>query len=85
MQVAWHKYWGKSNEAWRWRVAWVEGEISVGPPSGVDPVGQMQLRIQNKQTILDIVWGSIVRVVLYGGDIVRGDIELGDIVRGNIV
>ena len=27
------------------RVAW---ELSVGPPLGVDSVGQMQLRIQNK-------------------------------------
>ena len=31
-------------------MAWVVGELSVGPPSGVDPVGQMRLRIQNKQT-----------------------------------
>ena len=30
-------------------MAWVIGEISVGPPLGVDPVGQMHLRIQNKQ------------------------------------
>ena len=26
------------------------GELSVGPPSGVDPAGQMRVRIQNKQT-----------------------------------
>ena len=31
-------------------MAWVVGEISVGPPLGVDPVGQTRLRIQNKQT-----------------------------------
>ena len=31
-------------------MAWVVRELSVGPPSGVDPVGQMRLRIQNKQT-----------------------------------
>ena len=29
-------------------MAWVVGELSVGPPSGVDPAGQMRLRIQNK-------------------------------------
>ena len=35
-------------------MAWVVGEFSVGPPSGVNPVGQMWLRIQkntNKQTM----------------------------------
>ena len=26
------------------------GELSIHPPLGVDPVGQMWLRIQNKQT-----------------------------------
>ena len=26
------------------------GELSVGPPLGVDPMRQMRLRIQNKQT-----------------------------------
>ena len=31
-------------------MAWVVGELSVGPPLGVDPVGKMRLRIQNKQT-----------------------------------
>ena len=40
----------KSNKARGWRVAWVVGELSVGPPMGVDPVGQIRLRIQNKQT-----------------------------------
>ena len=29
-------------------MAWVVGETSVGPPSGVDPVGTMRLRISNK-------------------------------------
>ena len=38
-----------------WRVAWVVGVISVGPPSGVDPVGKMRLRISNKQTKI-VVW-----------------------------
>ena len=28
-------------------MAWVVGETSVGPPSGVDPVGTMRLRISN--------------------------------------
>ena len=28
------------------------GVISVGPPLGVDPMGQMRLRIKNKQTYI---------------------------------
>ena len=55
MQDAWQKYRGtgnmKKDKARGWQVAWVVGEISVGPHLGVDPVGQMRLRIQNKQTI----------------------------------
>ena len=39
------------------RVAWVVGEISVGPPLGVDPVGQMRLWIQNKQKKIDMQCG----------------------------
>ena len=30
-------------------MAWVVGVISVGPPSGVDPVGKMRLWVSNKQ------------------------------------
>ena len=51
MQDAWHKYGGigdmKSNEARGWRVVWVVGELSVGPPSEVDPVDWKQTK--NKQ------------------------------------
>ena len=47
--------------------AWVVGETSVGPPSGVDPVGTMRLRISNNNNnnkaydmvckkICDMVW-----------------------------
>ena len=39
-------------------VAWVVGEISVGPSLGIDYVGQMWLRIQNKQTISDFYNGK---------------------------
>ena len=31
-------------------MALVVGELSVGPPLGADPVGQMRLRIQSKKT-----------------------------------
>ena len=54
MQDAWQTYGGRGNRTWDkargWRVAWVVGVITVGPPFGVDPVGKMRLRISNKQT-----------------------------------
>ena len=54
MRDAWQMYGGTGNmkvvKARGWRVASVVGEFSVGPPLEVDPVGQMRLRIQNKQT-----------------------------------
>ena len=50
---------------------------------GVDPRGTNAVtdpKQTNKKTMSDIVWGSTVRAILCGGDIVRGDIVLGDIV-----
>ena len=41
------------------------GELSVGPPSGVDPVGKMRLQIQNKQTNKHTVLPRIQHTLLY--------------------
>ena len=48
-------------------MAWVVGVISVGPHLGVDPVGQMPLRIQNKQTNMSniIVQGTPFTCVMF--------------------
>ena len=45
------------------------GELSVGPPLGVDPVWQMRLRIQNKQTNKQTNIASILVVPI---DIIDG-------------
>ena len=40
-------------------MAWVVGKLSVGPPLGVEPVRQMHLQIQNKQTRRDAcIWSG---------------------------
>ena len=40
-------------------MAGVVGELTVGPPLGVDPVGQIGLRIQNKQTYSNKAFGNL--------------------------
>ena len=51
-------------------MAWVVGETSVGPPSGVDPVGTMRLRISNNNNNNN---NNISDVVFY---ILFSDIQL---------
>ena len=51
-------------------MAWVVGETSVGPPSGVDPVGTMRLRISNnkQQQQPHLLIGLLRKIVLSQGN-----------------